>query len=158
VLHSAAATRNESISDIIERLNAEHRSHYPVIGRSALYSGPGHFDDLDLFAAVGKPRAATGGMGAPEQEYPPAPGPAAILAIFGRMLQRARWALYRNRGRAASSWSAGERLSVALVLGDQEALAELGYTPDEAADAVSAVLALPPNEIDGWIGELRAIL
>ena len=51
-----------------------------------------------------------------------------------------------------------ERLSVALVLGDREALADMGYTPAEAADTVSAVLDLPPNEIDSWIGELRAAL
>jgi hypothetical protein len=106
-------------------------------------------NDLDQFAQVGK---------SPGRPRPAAPGPAATLEIFDRMLQRARWALYRNRGRAASSWSAGERLAVALVLGDRPALAELGYTVAEAADAVSAVLALPPDETDAWIGELRAVL
>ena len=146
-MHSAAATRNESINDIIERMNAEyqHAVRVPM-------SGPCYLDDLDLLAEVGKTRAGSG------QVYPAAVGPATILGFFGRMLQRARWALYRNKGRAASSWSAGEQLSVALVLGDQEALAELGYTSAEAADAVSTVLALPPYEIDSWIGELRAVL
>jgi hypothetical protein len=142
--HSATATRPESINDIIARMNAEYHHTYPSILRSAMY---GH--DLDLLADLGKTPAAA--------DTDP-PGPAAILGMFVRMLQRTRWALYRNQGRAPGSWSAGERLSVALVLGDREALAELGYTPAEAADAVSAVLALPPSEIDGWIGELRAIL
>jgi hypothetical protein len=142
---SAAPTRPESINDIIARMNAEYQHTYPSIMRSAMY---GH--DLDLLADIGKTRTAVDDMGAP--------GPAAILGMFVRMLQRTRWALYRNQGRAPGSWSEGERLSVALVLGDREALAELGYTPTEAADAVSTVLALPPNEIDRWIGELRAIL
>ena len=142
--HSVAATRSESINDIIERMNADF--HHTSIGRSAMYG-----DDLDLLADVGKTRVS-------EQVCPAVPGPAAILGVFSRMLQRTRWALYRNQGRAAKSWSAGERLSVALVLGDQEALAELGYTPAEAADAVSTVLALPLNEVDSMIGELRAVL
>jgi hypothetical protein len=155
--HSAAATRHESINDIIARMNAEYHHAEPSLERSAVYghalesirvplSTPCHIDDLGLLAEAGKAE-----IGNPV-------GPAAILGIFARMLRRARWALYRNNGRAASSWSPGERLSVALVLGDQDALDELGYTPAEAADAVSTFLALPPNEIDRWIGELRAVL
>jgi hypothetical protein len=144
--HSVAATRSESINDIIERMNADFQHTSSSIGRSALYG-----DDLDLLADVGKTRAS-------DQGCPVVPGPAAILGVFGRMLQRTRWALYRNQGRAAKSWSEGERLSVALVLGDREALAEMGYTHAEASEAVSAVLALPPNEIDSMIGELRAVL
>jgi hypothetical protein len=133
-----AATRDESINDIIERMDPSVRT----LGIRVPMTSSCHVDELDLLADVG------------ETAY----GPAAILAIFGRMLQRSRWALYRNQGRAATNWSAGERLSVALVLGDREALAEMGYTPVEAADTVSAVLDLPPNEIDNWIGELRAAL
>ncbi len=147
--HSAAATRNESINDIIERMNSEYQVFDAI--RVSAPSGC-QMDELDLLAEIGKTRATSGEAG------PATVGPAAILGLFGRMLQRARWALYRNQGRAAKSWSAGERLSVALVLGDQEALAELGYTTAEAADAVSAVLALPPHEVDSWIGELRAVL
>jgi hypothetical protein len=162
---SAAATRNESINDIIARMNAEYQHTDPSVARSAPYehalgamripmSAAASMDDLHLLAGIGKARTPAG----PAEVPPAAVGPATILGIFGRILQRTRWALYRNQGRAAGSWSTGERLSVALVLGDQEALAELGYTPAEAADAVSAVLALPPNEIDRWIGELRAVL
>ena len=141
-----SATRTESINDIIERMNADYHHAYPSMSRSALYG-----DDLDLLADVGNTRGS-------EPVCPAVPGPAAILDVFGRMLQRTRWALYRNQGRAAKSWSVGERLSVALVLGDHQALAELGYTPAEAADALSTVLALPPNEIESMIGELRAVL
>lgn len=140
-----AATRNESINDIIERMNAEYHHTDPSTQTLGSIRVPRtsacHVDELDLLADVGT-----------------AYGPAAIVGIFGRMLQRSRWALYRNKGRAANNWSAGERLSVALVLGDREALAQMGYTPAEAADTVSAVLDLPPNEIDSWIGELRAAL
>jgi hypothetical protein len=111
-------------------------------------AAPCHLDDIDLLAMVGRA----------EQPGLAAPGPAAVLSVFGRMLQRTRWALYRNSGRAAMAWSLGERLSVALVLGDQEALADLGYTPAEAAAAISTVLHVPSAEFHTWIGELRADL
>ena len=148
--HSTAATRNESINDIIARMNGEwYGGAFDSI--RVPVAAPCQIDDLDPLAAFDDDSAAG-------PVHPPAPGPATILGTFVRILQRARWALYRNQGRAARSWSTGERLSVALVLGDRPALAELGYTPAEAADAVSAVLALPPNEIDRWVDELRAVL
>jgi hypothetical protein len=147
-MHSAVTTRNESINDIIERMSAEYQHTDPSIGRPRISGSVCVMEDVDPLAD----------MDASALRSPVAYGPTAMLGIFGRMLRRTRWALYRNQGRAANSWSAGERLSVALVLGDHQALAELGYTPEEAADAVSAVLALSPAEFDGWIGELRAVL
>ena len=45
---------------------------------------------------------------------------------------RARWALEHNHGEPKAAWSTGEKLAVALVLGNRPYLDAAGYTPQEA--------------------------
>lgn len=137
------STSTLALRTVIDRMNAGN----PEAVRVPV-TAPRPLEDTDLLAEVGRHR----------QDGPATPGPATVLGVFDRMLQRTRWALYRNSGRAAYHWSLGERLFVALVLGDREALTELGWTEPDAEDAVSAVLALKPGELHTWIGELRAVL
>jgi hypothetical protein len=137
------STSTVALSTVIDRMNAGNPDAVRVPVTSAR-----PLDGPDPLAEVGRHR----------KDEPATPGPATVLGVFDRMLQRTRWALYRNGGRAAYHWSLGERLFVALVLGDREALDDLGWSEADAEAAVSAVLALKAGELDGWIGELRAVL
>jgi hypothetical protein len=74
--------------------------------------------------------------------------------------RRARWARDYNDGRPEPAWSTGERLTVALVLGDQATLDAEGYTRQEAAQRLAGDLAFYgyPGDADTWLGEIRAAL
>lgn len=55
-----------------------------------------------------------------------------MTEFAGDITRRARWALARNDGHPNPVWSTGEKLTVALVLGDDASLAAEGYTWEQA--------------------------
>jgi hypothetical protein len=74
--------------------------------------------------------------------------------------RRARWARDHNGGRPEPVWSTGERLAVALVLGDQATLDAEGYTRQQAAQRLAGDLAFCGYSADvgTWLTEIRAAL
>jgi predicted nucleic acid-binding Zn ribbon protein len=73
---------------------------------------------------------------------------------------RARWAQARNNGHPEPAWSTGERLIVALVLGNQATLDSEGYTRQQALQRLSGDLAFYGCTADAeiWITGIRAAL
>jgi hypothetical protein len=73
---------------------------------------------------------------------------------------RARWARDRNDGHPEPAWSTGERLIVALVLGDQATLDSEGYSRQQALQRLSGDLAFHgyPADAETWITGIRAAL
>ncbi len=78
----------------------------------------------------------------------------------GDITRRARWARDHNDGRPEPAWSTGERLAVALVLGDQATLDAEGYTRQEAAQRLAGDIAFYgyPGDAGTWLQEIRAAL
>jgi hypothetical protein len=74
--------------------------------------------------------------------------------------RRARWARDHNDGRPESAWSTGERLTVALVVGDQATLDAERYTRQEAAQRLAGDLSYYgyPADADTWLSQIRATL
>lgn len=74
--------------------------------------------------------------------------------------RRARWARDHNSGRPEPAWSTGERLAVALILGDQATLDAEGYTPQEAAQRLAGDLTFfgYPADVDAWLKRVRTDL
>src|SRR5215831_16088862 len=74
--------------------------------------------------------------------------------------RRARWARDHNDGRPEPAWSTGERLVVALVLGDQATLDAEGYTRQEAAQRLAGDLAFYgyPADAGTWLTQIRTAL
>lgn len=73
------------------------------------------------------------------------------------VLDRCRWAQAHNAGRPSGAWSTGEQLAVALVLRDDEHLAAMGYTVQEAAQRVADGMWSPPD-MSRWLAAIRAEL
>jgi hypothetical protein len=73
---------------------------------------------------------------------------------------RARWARNCNDGHPKPAWSTGERLTVALVLDDQETLQDEGYTRRQAVQRLSADIAFYGHTTDpeAWITSIRSAL
>jgi hypothetical protein len=73
---------------------------------------------------------------------------------------RARWARDHNDGHPESAWSTGERLVVALVLGDQATLDSEGYTRQQALQRLSGDLEFHgyPDYAETWITGIQAAL
>jgi hypothetical protein len=69
---------------------------------------------------------------------------------------RARWALEHNHKEPKAAWSTGEKLAVALVLGNRPYLDAAGYTPQEAASRLSGDLM--GADIGAWLSGVRAAL
>ena len=69
---------------------------------------------------------------------------------------RARWALEHNHGEPKAAWPAGEKLAVALVLGNRRYLDAAGYTPQEAASRLSGDLM--GADAGGWLSGVRSAL
>ena len=69
---------------------------------------------------------------------------------------RARWALEHNHGEPKAAWSTGEKLAVALVLGDRPYLDAAGYTPQETASRLSGDLM--GADVGGWLSGVRSAL
>jgi hypothetical protein len=72
------------------------------------------------------------------------------------MIRRARWARDHNNGRPNPAWSTGEKLAVALILGDQAYLRAADYTRQEALQRLSADLLGADPET--WLADARAAL
>jgi hypothetical protein len=73
---------------------------------------------------------------------------------------RARWARAHNNGHPEPAWSTGERLAVALVLGDQETLDGEGYTRQEAVQRLSGDIGFYgyTADVEAWITGIRSVL
>lgn len=69
--------------------------------------------------------------------------------------QRCRWAREHNDGHPAPAWSLREQLAAALVLRDKAHLDQMGYTPQEAAQAVYDGMADPPADMNAWLDTIR---
>lgn len=73
--------------------------------------------------------------------------------------RRARWALEHNDGTPNPAWSTGERLFVALVLRDEQYLADEEWTVDETRRRLAGELgAASYAEVDEWLAEVRGAL
>jgi hypothetical protein len=72
----------------------------------------------------------------------------------------ARFARDHNDGRPMPAWSTGERLIVALILGDQATLDSEGYTRQEALQRLAGDLAYHGDTTDAgtWITRIQAEL
>lgn len=73
-------------------------------------------------------------------------------------LRRCRSAIRNHDGRANPAWSTGEKLAVALVLGDQETLDEMEYSRREAIDRVCGGMWNPPSNFAAWAATIRTKL
>jgi len=73
---------------------------------------------------------------------------------------RSRWARDHNGGRPDPAWSTGERLAVALVLGDQGEFAAEDCTWEDAARRIEAEIIFDGwhDSIFGWLDQIRAAL
>jgi hypothetical protein len=69
---------------------------------------------------------------------------------------RARWALEHNHAEPKAAWLAGEKLAVALVLGNHPYLGAAGYTPQEAAGRLAGDLM--GAGVGGWLSGVRSAL
>ena len=69
---------------------------------------------------------------------------------------RARWALEHNHGEPKAAWSTGEKLAVALVLGNRPYLDAAAYTPQEAASRLSGDLL--GADVGAWLSGVRSAL
>jgi hypothetical protein len=72
------------------------------------------------------------------------------------MIGRARWARDHNSGQPNPVWSTGEKLAVALILGNQAYLRAADYTTCEALQRLSGDL-LGTNP-ETWLADARAAL
>jgi hypothetical protein len=83
------------------------------------------------------------------------------LAGFAEdITRRARWARDSNDGHPEPAWSTGERLIVALVLGDQATLDAEGYTVRDAANRLAGDLTYYGYTAGpgAWLEGIRATL
>jgi hypothetical protein len=74
--------------------------------------------------------------------------------------RRARWGRDHNDGRPEPAWSTGERLAVALVLGDQATLDAEGYTTLDAARRLAGDISFYgyTAPVGTWLTQIRAAL
>lgn len=79
-----------------------------------------------------------------------------VEAEFPRGLARpVRWARERNNGFPSPEWSTKERLAVALVLGNQDYLAEHGYRMSSALDRVCVGMVSRYDDRVAWLNAIR---
>ena len=71
-------------------------------------------------------------------------------------IARARWARDHNDGHPKPAWSTGERLAVALLLGDQATLDAEGHTAQQAARRLADDLGT--TDATAWITSAQAAL
>lgn len=70
--------------------------------------------------------------------------------------RRARWAIDHNDGTPKPAWSTGERLAVALVLGDNAYLAAEGYTKTQALTRLAGDIG--DTNVGAWLAYVRGEL
>ena len=66
-------------------------------------------------------------------------------------LSKARFAAALSPGEPWPAWSTGEVLAVALILGDTDELAAMGYTREEALNRLRYDLGLPSVAVAGAV-------
>ena len=71
---------------------------------------------------------------------------------------RARWALIHNDGWPKPAWSTGERLAVALVLDDPEAINREGFTREVALRRLAGDIEGTAADAEAWIKSVQAML
>jgi hypothetical protein len=77
----------------------------------------------------------------------------------GDITRRCRWARKHNDGIPNPAWSTGERLFVALVLGDEQYLAGEEWTVAETMRRLAGELGAESYaEVDDWLAEVRGAL
>ena len=67
--------------------------------------------------------------------------------------RRARWAIDYNGHRPNPAWSTGEKLAVALVLGDDAYLAAEGYTKTQALTRLAGDIG--DTNVGAWLAYVR---
>ena len=79
-------------------------------------------------------------------------------ALASDITRRAQWARDHNDGKPKPAWSTGERLAVALMLGDQATLDAEDYTRQEAEQRLAGDLAFYGYTAHAgtWLAEIRA--
>jgi hypothetical protein len=70
--------------------------------------------------------------------------------------RRARWAIDYNDGRPNPAWSTGEKLAVALVLGDRAYLDAAGYTKMQALTRLAGDIG--DTNVGAWLAYVRGAL
>ncbi len=71
---------------------------------------------------------------------------------------KVRWAIVHNDGFPKPSWSTGERLAVALVIGYPDLLEAEDATREEALSRLAGDITGSQADAEAWIGEVRAAL
>lgn len=69
------------------------------------------------------------------------------------MISRARWARDHNDDEPKGVWSTGEKIYVALILGNKPYLDSVGYTVEEARSRLAGDLF--GGDVDTWLAEVR---
>jgi hypothetical protein len=72
------------------------------------------------------------------------------------MIRRARWARDHNNGHPNPAWSTGEKLIIALILGNEAYLHVADYTKPEALQRLSGDLF--GSDPEAWLADVRATL
>jgi hypothetical protein len=70
--------------------------------------------------------------------------------------RRAQWAIRYNSHRPHPAWSTGEKLAVALVLGDDAHLAAEGYTKTQALTRLAGDIG--GTNVGAWLAYVRGEL
>jgi hypothetical protein len=70
--------------------------------------------------------------------------------------RRCRWAIDHNGRRSNPAWSTGEKLAVALVLGDNAYLAAEGYTKAQALTRLAGDIG--DTSVGAWLAYVRGEL
>jgi hypothetical protein len=71
---------------------------------------------------------------------------------------KARWAIVHNDGFPKPAWSTGERLAVALVCDDPEALKREDFTVEQALRRLAGDIGGTTADAERWVGEVQATL
>ena len=86
---------------------------------------------------------------------PEPPEPGELDDFAADILRRCQSALAHHGGHPNPAWSTGERLAVALVLGDRDHLDEMDYTVEEAMVRVHGGMWNPPGDMGAWLAAIR---
>jgi hypothetical protein len=79
-----------------------------------------------------------------------------LESFTGDMIRRARWARDHNDGYPNLAWSTGEKLAVALILGNQAYLRAADYTEQEARQRLSGDLM--GADVAVWLASVQGAL
>jgi hypothetical protein len=77
-------------------------------------------------------------------------------SFTGDMIGRARWSRDHENGHPNPAWSTGEKLAVALILGNQAYLRAADYTEQEALQRLSGDLL--GSDVDVWLASVQGAL